>query len=92
MNTEENKSQRSNYIDKILQSRANGRTMICIEEANFILCCRGKDGRSKIGYSATLIIPKYKGSNLHCIGAMSSTRILTLERRHGPDKLKDCEV
>ena len=40
MNSGENKRKRRDYVDKILQSRANGNTIIWIDETNFNLYCR----------------------------------------------------
>lgn len=92
MNSEENRRKRREYVELLLQSRANGRTIIWIDETNFNLYCRRKEGRSKIGHRAKIIIPTCKGSNLHCIGAMSSTRILSFEHRRGSYKSAECKV
>ncbi|XP_022902532.1 uncharacterized protein [Onthophagus taurus] len=91
MNNEENKVKRKEYVNQILQSRANGRTLIWIDETNFNLYCRRKEGRSKIGHKAHVILPACKGSNLHCIGAMSAMRIISFEHRRGSYKAHDCK-
>lgn len=92
MNHEDNKVKRREYVEKILQSRANGRSLVWIDESNFNLYCRRKEGRSKIGHRAHVIVPASKGTNLHCIGAMSSTQIISFEHRRGSYKAEDCKA
>ncbi len=56
MNSEINKLKRSEYIDQLMRSRANGRTLIWIDETNFNLYYRRTEGRSQI----------YRFSSHHC--------------------------
>ncbi|OAF67082.1 hypothetical protein A3Q56_05180 [Intoshia linei] len=75
VNSLENKLRRVPYIESLLLARANGRTIIWIHECNFNLFSKRKEGRSNVGSRATVITASSKGSNLHCIAALSSTRM-----------------
>ena len=90
VNREENKIKRAEYLEAFFHSRSNGRTMIWIDESNFNLFCRRNEGRSKIGTRAAIVLPSCKGANLHCIGAMSDSRIVHFTTRRGAFKADDC--
>lgn len=92
MNSSENKRKRKEYVEKVLQCRSNNRTLIWIDETNFNLYCRRKEGRSKIGQRASIINPTCKGSNLQCIGAISSSKIIAFEHRRGSFKAVDFKL
>lgn len=91
VNSQENKEKRSQYVSSLMNARSKNRTIIWIDETNFNLFCRRKQGRSKIGCRSTVITPNSKGSNLHCIAAMSSTRLIHFECRRGSFKGEDCK-
>nr|XP_022911119.1 uncharacterized protein LOC111422125 [Onthophagus taurus] len=92
INTYENKVKRREYVEKLLESRGNGRDLIWIDECNFNLYCRRNEGRSKIGHRAHVVVPASKGNNLHCIGAMCSTQIVSFEHKRGSYKGAECKV
>ena len=71
------------HVENIMRDRANGRNLVWVEKTNFSLLCRRKDGRSKIGCRATVIQTASKGPNLHCIGAMTSSRLVNFDCRRG---------
>ena len=68
MKGKDNKLLRSIYVENILRDRANGKNLVWVDETNFNLSCRRKEGRSKIGCRATATQTASKGANLHCIG------------------------
>uniref|UniRef100_A0A6A7FWY1 Tc1-like transposase DDE domain-containing protein n=1 Tax=Hirondellea gigas TaxID=1518452 RepID=A0A6A7FWY1_9CRUS len=90
MNKEENKVKRSTYMNKLFENRAEGRSLIWIDETNFNLYCKRSQGRSRIGTRASVVVPASKGSNLHCIGAMSSSALVLFTTRRGAFKANDC--
>ena len=89
VNRPENKVRRAQYLESLFESRANGRTLIWIDETNFNLYCRRSQGRSKIGTRCSIVLPSSKGANLHCIGAMSDSRMILFTTRRGSFKAND---
>ena len=69
MNDPVNKQKRHEYMEKFFRARSAGRTLVWIDETNYNLYCKRKEGCSKIGTRASVILPASKGANLHCIGA-----------------------
>ena len=93
LNSNYNKIKHRDYVQRVLEIGANGRIHIWIDECNFNLYCRRKKGRSEIGHRAHIIVPTSKGNNLHCIGAMSSTQIISFEHRRGSCmEAEDCDA
>lgn len=90
VNRPENKLKRAEYLESFFQNRSSGRTMIWIDETNFNLFCRRNEGRSKIGSRASVVLPSCKGANLHCIGAMTDSRIIHFTTRRGAFKAENC--
>ena len=45
-----------------------------------------REGRSKVGTRTSVLLPASKGVNLHCIGAMTSTTIVTFSTHRGAFK------
>ena len=90
INREENKKKRSAYIEKLFRARSEGRTIVWIDETNFNLYCRRREGRSRIGSRASIVLPASKGANLHCIGAMTSTTVVLFTTHRGAFKSPDC--
>ena len=90
MNNEVNKVKRAEYMDSLFQARSSGRTLIWTDETNFNLYCKRREGRSKIGTRASVIIPASKGANLHCIAAIKSSDLLLFSTRRGAFKADDC--
>ena len=66
--------------------------MIWIDETNFNLFCRRNEGRSKIGSRAAVVLPSCKGANLHCIGAITDSRIVHFTTRRGAFKAENCNL
>ena len=87
MNNEVNKVKRAEYMDSLFQARSSGRTLIWTDETIFILYCKRREGISKIGTRASVIIPASKGANLHCTAAITSSDLLLFSTRRGAD---DC--
>ena len=48
-----------------------------------------KQGISKIGSQSSVLLPSSKGANLHCIGAMSDSRMVLFTTRRGAYKAAD---
>lgn len=90
MNKEENKEKRAAYMEQFFNARSEGRTPIWVDETNFNLYCKRKEGRSRIGTRASVILPASKGANLHCIGAMSSSQLVLFTTKRGAFKAADC--
>ncbi|OAF66178.1 hypothetical protein A3Q56_06079 [Intoshia linei] len=90
VNSPENKLKRVDYVNSLLLARSNGRTIILINESNFNLFCIRKEGRSKVGCRSTVITAGSKGSNIHCIAAMSASRIFNFKTHRGSFKGDDC--
>ena len=89
VNAPDDKIKRMQYLEALFDARVNGRTLIWIDETNFNLYCRRKEGRSKIGTRAAVVLPSSKGANLHCIGAMSDSRMILFTTRRGAFKHAD---
>ena len=83
MNDPRHKARRAEYVEQLFEHRAEGRTIIWIDETNFNLYCRRREGRSRIGTRASVLTPSSKGSNLHCIGAMSEGQRHRFTTRRG---------
>lgn len=49
-----------------------GKRIVYIDEPNFNLFCTFLHGRAKKGSRAKLVLPPYRGPNIHLIGAISS--------------------
>ena len=90
MNSPENKVKRANYITEFFQHRAEGRTFVWIDETNFNLYCKRKEGCSKVGTRASIVMPACKGANLLCIGAMTTTNLVRFTTKRGAFKSPDC--
>ena len=70
MNLPVNKEKRATYLSRLFYARSTGRTIMWVDEINFNLYCKRKEGRSKIGTRASIILPASNEANLHCIGAI----------------------
>ena len=70
----ENKIKRATFLEKLFASRANGRTLVRIDETDFNHYSRRRGGCSRIGAQAAVVLPASKGANLHCIEAMTSSK------------------
>ena len=91
MNNQLNKLKRSDYMTKLFHEKSEGRRIIVwIDETNFNLFNKRREGRSRIGSRASLIVPASKGANLHRIGAMTSTAVILFCTRRGAFKSGDC--
>ena len=90
MNKNENKAKRAEYMNLFFENRAEGRTIVWVDETNFNLYCKRKKGRSKIGTRASVVIPASKGANLHCIGAMTTSAVVYFSTKRGSFKAEDC--
>ena len=89
INHPETKKKRAEYMQKFFQARSSGRTMIWADETNFNLYTKRREGRSKIGTRASVVVPTCKGSNLHCIGAMTKDKMIHFTSRRGAFKNAD---
>ena len=77
-------------MQTVYEHLPRGRTFIFINETNFNLYCKRKQGRSKIATRASIVLPWSIAANLHCIRAMSSTKLVLFTRRRGDFKRQDC--
>ena len=50
-------------------------------ETNFNLFCRRTRGRARAGTRATQVLPAARGPNIHLIGAISTSGILSKDRK-----------
>ena len=89
VNAPDNKIKRMQYLETLFDARANGRTLIWIDEANFNLYRRRKEGRFKIGTRAAVVLPSSKGAYLHFFFAMSISRSILFTTRRGAFKHAD---
>lgn len=92
MNTDDNKMKRVSYLNQLLKAKSDGRTIIWIDESNFNLFCKRKEGRSKIGCRSRVLTLNSKGSNLHCIAGMTSTKLLNFQCKRGSYRGEDCRI
>lgn len=92
INNPVNKQKRSEYMEKFFAARSAGRTIIWIDETNYNLYCKRKEGRSKIGSRASVILPASKGANLHCIGGMTHSQMVHFTTHRGSFKGEDCKL
>ena len=90
MNKDVNKAKRVEYMNQFFQNRAEGRSIVWVDETNFNLYCKRSKGRSRIGTRASVVIPASKGANLHCIGAMKTSAVVLFSTRRGSFKAEDC--
>lgn len=91
MNSEINKTKRREYLETLLDARSTGRTLIWTDETNFNLYCKRSEGRSRIGQRASVLLPSSKGANLHCIGAMTCSKVVLFTVRRGSYNAEDCK-
>ena len=85
-----NKEKRADYVSKLFDARSSGRTIVWVDETNFNLYCKRREGRSKVGTRASVLLPASKGANLHCIGAMTSTAIVKFSTHRRAFKNAEC--
>ena len=85
-----NKEKRADYVSKLFDARSSGRTIVWVDETNFNLYCKRREGRSKVGTRASVLLPASKGANLHCIGAMTSTTMVKFSTHRGAFKNAEC--
>ena len=90
MNNAKNEEKRGTYMQKLFEARSEGRTLIWIDETNFNLFCRRRQGRSKIGTRASILLPASKVAYLHCIGAMSASNIVSVSTHRSSFKSDAC--
>lgn len=90
MNNEQNKIKPVTYMTQFFRARSEGRSLIWVDETNFNLYCKRREGRSRIGTRASIILPASKGANLHCIGAMTASSMVNFTTRRGAFKSGDC--
>jgi transposase len=90
INSPDNKIKRAEYLEHLFQCRSIGRTPVWIDETNYNLYCKRKQGRSKVGTRAAVLMPSSKGANLHCIGAMTVSNVVLFTTRRGSFKSADC--
>lgn len=83
MNTIENKTRRANYVRRLNLLVQQGKQIVWLDETNFNLFCRRKQGRSKAGQRAVQKLPSSKGPNVHLICAISAAGVVAMERRRG---------
>ena len=83
MNKDGNKAKRVEYMSQFFQNRAEGRSIVWVDETNFNLYCKRSKGRSRIGTRASVVILASKGANLHCIGAMTTSAVVLFSKRWG---------
>ena len=90
MNSYENKQKRAEYDRNINEHITNGRQIVWLDETNFNLFCRKKQGRARRGKRAIMKVPASKGLNIHLIAAISTTNVVMIETRRGSFKADSC--
>ena len=79
MNCEENKTKKAYYVSRLMEESENSKTIVYIDETNCDLFLRRNFGRSRKGTRCTVKAPTSKGKNVHVIGGISQTGLLTLK-------------
>ena len=90
MNSDENKGLRKKYLENLLQDKAQNRTIVWIDESNVNLFCQRNEGRSKIGSRCTVIDANGRGPNVHMIGAITSTSLVSISIKRGSFTKEKC--
>lgn len=83
MDHHDNKEKCILYLTKLFKAQFARRTIIWVDETNFNLYCKWREGQAKIGSRTSVVVPSSKGANLHFIGAMSANQWIhfTTQRR-----------
>lgn len=92
VNSETNKMKRKVYAERYMELIGSGYVPIFEDETNFNIHCKRKNGRAKIGSRAHIKLSNTKGSNLHCIGAISPTCLIFFGTRRGSLKAEDFRI
>ena len=90
VNRSENKIICATYLEELFAGRANGRTLVWMDETNFNLYCRRREGHSKISARADVVLPASRGANFHCIGPMTSSKMVLFITHRSVFKSQGC--
>lgn len=89
MNNHLNKEKRAEYVRALIEYVRNGKQIVFIDETNFNLFCRKKQGWSRVGSRAVIVTPSSRGPNVHLIGAIGNNGIIKMDKRRGSFKSAD---
>lgn len=89
MNNPQNKEKRAQYVRKLNEYLQNGKQPIFIDETNFNLFCRRKQGWSSVGSRAVQLTPSSRGPNIHLIGAIGNSGVIKMDKRRGSFRATD---
>ncbi|XP_036343375.1 uncharacterized protein LOC118752589, partial [Rhagoletis pomonella] len=86
MNSAVNKNKRAEFVTALSGYIQQGKQIVYLDETNFNLFCRRTKGRARSGTRAVLTLPPSRGPNVHLIGAISTSGVLSMETRRGSFK------
>ena len=90
MNSPENKTQRAQYVRRLMEYTGSGKTVVYIDESNCNLFLRRSEGRSKRGTRCSVKAAAARGPNVHIIGAITQTGLVYWQRKRGSYRKDDC--
>jgi len=83
MNNLRNKRLRKQYVEKLMQAMGADKFVVYVDESHVNLFLRRSQGRSQQGTRAVVKLPSSKGANVHMIGALSQTGLVSFKRKRG---------
>jgi transposase len=87
-----NRLLRKEYVQRIMAATGIGKYIVYIDESNVNLFLRRSQGRAPVGSRAVMKLPSSKGANIHMIGALTQTGIISFQRRRGNYKHQHCNA
>ena len=90
MNSPANKTQRAQYVRRLMECTGNGKTVVYIDDTNCNLFLRRSEGRSRRGTRCSVKAATSKGPNVHIIGAVTQTGLIYWQRKRGSYRKEDC--
>lgn len=90
MNSMANKEKRAGFVSALNQFIRAGKQIVYMDETNFNLFCRHTRGRSKVGQRAIHLLPAARGPNIHLVGAISLSGVVSLDQQRGSFKMDTC--
>lgn len=89
MNSITNLQKRAEYVRKLNEYIQAGKQVVFVDETNFNLFCRRRQGWSRVGSRAVQVLPTSRGPNIHLIGAISAAGVIQMNKKRGPFRSSD---
>lgn len=89
MNSIVNKEKRAEYVRKHNDLLRNHKQFIYVDQTNFNLYCRRKQGWARAGARAVQVTPSSRGPNIHLIGAIGNVGTIKMDKRRGSFRALD---